>query len=392
MFRKAIVLCLAVSAVSLYSQAATSSAAALRQNALALEQQGSIAEAEQAWRAYSKSNPSNPEPYAHLGLLAAHQDRLTDAIGFYRKALAINPHVPSLRLNLALAYFKNAQFEEAIEQFTALRKMLPPNSQELERADILTGMSYYGMAKYAQAVPFLQAAVNREKDNLQLLLALSHSCLWSKQYQCVMDAYRQILTLNAESAEADMLAGEALDEMKDSAGATNMFRAAIKAEPNAPNVHFGLGYLLWTQKQYDEAAREFQAEIANDPRHAQATLYLGDTFLQMNRPADARPLLEHALDLQGDLWLAHLDLGIIESDAGNNDKALAQLQAAEKLNPGEVNVHWRLGRLLRTMGRKDEANRELEKARGLNKAADEELFRKMQTGAPPKPEVDPVSK
>ncbi len=33
-----------------------------------------------------------------------------------------------------------------------------------------------------------------------------------------------MLTINPESAEADMLAGEALDEMKDNAGATEMFQ------------------------------------------------------------------------------------------------------------------------------------------------------------------------
>jgi tetratricopeptide (TPR) repeat protein len=389
MLRRVIIVCLAVSAVPSYCQAAPGSAAAMRQKALGLEQQGSIAEAEQAWRAYSQSNPANPEPYAHLGLLEAREGRLADAIGSYRKALAINANVPSLRLNLALAYFKSGQFQEAIDQFTALRKLIPADSPELERADILTGMSYYGMAKYGQAVPFLQAAANREKDNPELLLALAHSCLWSKRYPCVMDTYRQILTLNAESAEADMLAGEALDEMKDNAGATGMFRAAIKADPKALNVHFGLGYLLWTQKQYDEAAREFRSELENDPNHAQATLYLGDACLQMNRSADAKPLLQRAVQLQGNMWLAHLDLGIIDFDAGNYDAALVELQAAEKLNPDDVNVHWRLGRLLRAMGRKDEANRELEKARGLNKAADEDLFRKMQNGAPTKPDAVP---
>ncbi len=104
--------------------------------------------------------------------------------------------------------------------------------------------------------------------NLPLRLALAHSCLWTKQNQCVMDVYREILNLDAESAEADMLAGEALDDMKDNEGSTKMFRAAVKANPKEPNVHFGLGYLLWTQKQYPEAATEFQAELANDPAHA----------------------------------------------------------------------------------------------------------------------------
>src|SRR6266567_3196435 len=71
-----------------------------RQDALALQQQGKNAEAEAAWRLYLKSHPSDPEPYAQLGVLEARQEHYKEAVPLYRKALAINPHVPGLRLNL----------------------------------------------------------------------------------------------------------------------------------------------------------------------------------------------------------------------------------------------------------------------------------------------------
>lgn len=82
-----------------------------------------------------------------------------------------------------------------------------------------------------------------------------------------------------------MLAGEALDELKDSSGAIEQFRAAEKADPHTPDVHFGLGYPLWTKRQYPEAVPEFQAELDNDPNHAQALTYLGDCNLQLSHPA-----------------------------------------------------------------------------------------------------------
>jgi tetratricopeptide (TPR) repeat protein len=242
-------------------------------------------------------------------------------------------------------------------------------------------MAYYGLAQYPNAVPHLKAAVQRDNQNLPLLLALAHSCLWSKQFQCVMDTYHQILSLNAESAEADMLAGEALDEMKDNEGSTKMFRAAVAANPKEPNVHFGLGYLLWTQKQYPEALQQFQAELENDPNHAQSLVYLGDCYLQLNNPSAAVPPLKKGLSLDHSIWLASLDLGIIDSDAGRNDDALRELKEAAKLKPDDVNVHWRLGRLLRTMGKKQEAQLEFDAAKKLNKAADEDLYKKIANGA-----------
>lgn len=178
-----------------------------------------------------------------------------------------------------------------------------------------------------------------------------------------------------------MLAGEALDEMKDNAGSTKMFRAAVKANPKEPNVHFGLGYLLWTQKQYAEAITEFQAELENDPNHAQSLVYLGDSYVQLNKPTEARAPLEKGVALDPSLWLGHLDLGILDSDAGKNEDALHELKKAVKLKPDEVNVHWRLARLLRTMGRTEEAKSEFEAAKKLNKAADEDLYRKIANGS-----------
>lgn len=263
---------------------AQTSPEALRQKAVALEQQGQYAEAEKAWRALSEVKPEDAEPYAHAGFLEAHQEHYRKAAALYRKALALNPSMPGLQMNFGLALFKAGDLQPAIRTFTTLLKQQPANSGDALRLKTLIGMAHYGLREFAAAVPYLKDATAGDPSNLQFRLMLAHSCLATKQYRCVLDAYHEILTLNAESAEADMLAGEALDEMQDYAGATQQFRAAVKANPKEPDVHFGLGYLLWTQRQYDEAAYEFQAELNNVPKHAQALAYLGDTNIKLNRP------------------------------------------------------------------------------------------------------------
>lgn len=378
-------------AALLPAASAQDSYVAARQGALVLEQEMNFTQAETAWQALARTFPNNPEPYARMALLEARQEHYREAVPLYRKALDLKPDVPGLRLNLALALFKGGQLNEAVPEFETLLKAAPADSPEAQRLNVLVGMSHYGLAEYDKAAPYLKLAADRDSNNLPLLLALAHTYLWTRQFPRVMDVYKEILALNPDSAEADMIAGEALDEMKDNEGSTRMFRAAVKANPKEPNVHFGLGYLLWTQKQYPEAATEFQAELANDPNHAQSMVYLGDAFLQLNRPEDARPLLAQALQLDPGLWLGNLDLGVIDSDAGRNQDALGELEIAEKLRPDEVNVHWRLGRLYRTMGRKDEAKEEFDKASKLNKAADEDLYKKINNGQPRPASGQPVS-
>jgi tetratricopeptide (TPR) repeat protein len=368
-----------------------------RQIALALEQQGKSAEAESAWRAFLKTHPASPEPYAHLGLLEARQEHFQQAVPLYRKALALDPSFPGLRLNLGLALFKAGAMREAIQTFKPLLKSEPASSPEAQRLTILLGMAHYGLGEYAEAAPYLKQAAAADPQNLGLRLSLAHSCLWSKQSQCVLDTYHEILLLNAESAEADMLAGEAMDEMKDHNGAIQQFRAAVKANPKEPNVHFGLGYLLWTQRQYAEAATELQAELDNDPHHVQSLLYLADSQLQLSHPEAALPLCEKVLRLDPGLELAHLDLGIVYADAGRQDDALREMREAARLAPEDVNVHWRLGRLLRTMGKKDEAKAEFDKASSITKAVDNALIDKMKpapggNGAAQNPAAGPEHK
>ena len=328
---------------------------------------------------------------AHIGLIEARQNRYKQAIPFYRQALAINPNVPKLRLDLALALFKDGELKEAIPEFEALRRNAVPDSPDAQRATVLIGMAYYGLGDYRTAATYLKQAVDAGPNNLELLLALEHSYLWSHQYKYVLDVYHKILTLNPDSAEADMIAGEALDEMKNNDGATEMFRAAVKADPKLPDVHFGLGYLLWTQKRYPDAAKEFQAELANDPQHAQALLYLADADIQMNQVDDARPLLERVVKLDPTLALAHLDLGILASEAGHNEEALREFLLAEKKTPEDVSVHWRLAKLYRAMGRKDEAKAEFDKASTLNKQADDTLYQRIQNGAKRPPQAQPAA-
>ena len=345
------------------------------QVAFSLERQGKLPEAEAAWRSLARQYPANPEPLAHVGLIEARQEHYAEAIKFYKRAMALNPAMPGLRLNLGIALFKTGDYSESVADLEPLLKAQPDD----QRLTILIGMSEYGLGHFAAASPLLKQASDREPQNATLLLTLAHSCLLSNQYPCVVDAYHRLIALNAESAEVDMLVGEALDEMKDPEGAMREFRAAIAANPKEPNVHFGLGYLLWTKGQYADAAEEFQREIDNDHHHVQAMLYLADAKMQMNKMDEAQPLLERIGKADANIAMQHLDLGIVYAEAGRKQEAKAELETAVKLAPRNVNAHYRLARLYRSMGMSTQAKAEFDKASSLNKAEDDRLLKVMST-------------
>ena len=349
-----------------------------RDAAFALEQQGKIPEAETAWHSILAAHPNNAEACAHLGFLEARQEHYRQAVPLYRKALSLDPSMPGLRLNLGLALFKGGELKEAIQVFEPLLKSEPASSPDAQRLTALIGIAEYGIGEYAAAVPYLKSAADSDPQNLQFRLLLAHSCLSARQFQCVLDTYHEILKLNAESAEADMLAGEAEDEMRNHAAAIEQFRAAVKADPREPNVHFGLGYLLWTQNQFEEAAQEFRAELVNVPANAQALAFLADSDMQLNHSDQAMPLIQKAIKIDPNLARAHLDLGILYADSGHHEEAIREFKTAARLSPDDPNPHWRLARLYQSMGNKTEANLEFQKTSSLHKAANDTIFSKLK--------------
>lgn len=85
---------------------------------MALEKQGKLGQAEQAWLAITQRNPKDAAAFASLGFVLSREQNYSEAAA-YRKAIALNPKLPGVQLNLGLAEFKQAHFDAAIPPLRA---------------------------------------------------------------------------------------------------------------------------------------------------------------------------------------------------------------------------------------------------------------------------------
>jgi tetratricopeptide (TPR) repeat protein len=335
--------------------------AASRSKAMALERQEENPEAEQIWSHIAKADARNAEALAHLGLLEARQDHYDAAIDFYHRALAIDSNLPGLQMNLGLALFKVAQFPDAIKAFSSEIKKHPGDP----RLTILLGMAHYGMKDYLVAIPYLQRAAERDPQSVALRMTLSQSCLRSGQLQCVLDTHKEIEELDADSAEADMIAGEAFDQMHDRAAAEKELREAILKDRQKPQLHFGLGYLLWSESKWIESTAEFQLELQNDPQSTIAQIYLADAWVRQNEFAKALAVLSPLTGREQSQTLVHLDLGIIYANDGRTADAIRELTEAIEADTEDPEPHFHLAKLYQTTNQLTKSNCELQKAKKL---------------------------
>ena len=68
-------------------------------DAIALDQQGKLPEAAQAWRAVIARDSRDAGAFASLGVVLSKEQKYPEAAAAYRKALALNPKLPGIVLN-----------------------------------------------------------------------------------------------------------------------------------------------------------------------------------------------------------------------------------------------------------------------------------------------------
>src|SRR5690348_6133545 len=82
--------------------------------AMALQQRGSLAEAEMLYRRLVAANPEAFAPRHMLGLVMAQQGRLNEARETIEAALSLNPRDPGALVNYGNVLHLQGRFEEAV--------------------------------------------------------------------------------------------------------------------------------------------------------------------------------------------------------------------------------------------------------------------------------------
>lgn len=365
-------------ALALLLSASTLAQAPSPSQAIALEHQENWEQAALVWQAIIKQSPRDAGALASLGIDFARLQKYPDAAAAYRRALEINPNLPGIQLNLGLAEFKQGRFRSAVAPLRAALAADPASQQ----ARALLGMSFYGAKQFAEASKHLELAAKADPDNTELRQVLAQSCLWAKKYSCALEQFQEILRRNPDSAAVHILTGEALDGLGRTTEAIVEFQAAAKFVPPEPNANFGLGYLHWKLRQYDDAKRAFENELALDPGHAQALAYLGDIEMKRENTDVALSLLQNAVRLRNDIRIAYVDIGVILTQKKRYSEALLALRRGENLDPEQPEVHYRLGRLYQALGNTQAAQQEFTKVRHLHQKAEDDIADKMSGRAP----------
>jgi len=236
----------------------------------------------------AKTLPAKPVLEAMVELASAYvssgQPKL--AIPWFQRVLAINPAMPRVRYNYALAMNSAALMKQVVAAEPAFAEALNSYGTMLQPAP--AARQYFLRAHEARP------AMPEPLHNLGLL---------------------------------DQSSG-------DLSGARGWFERALAADPGFAPAYNSLGRLEAQEGRLDRAIPHFQKAVALDDEYAEAQYNLGRLLQQANEHQQALPHLERAAALRPRLAEAHMALGVAYGELERFADAARAFERVLRLQPG----------------------------------------------------------
>ena len=148
--------------------------------------------------------------------------------------------------------------------------------------------------------------------------------------------------------------------------AESEYRAAIRLAPEDPDLHFGLGYTLAQEGNWNAGISEYRETLRLNPKNEYAHVDLGSALGNTGDPDGAIAEYREGLNLNPNNETAHVGLGVALSRKGDLDGAITEYRAALRLNPNNELAHFGLGSTLGNKGDTPGAIQEYREALRVN--------------------------
>ena len=350
-------------ASSLFAQAP--SPEEVLRHAAELQQAGDLEGAVKGYREFLALEPNEAPVHSNLGVLLSHLGRYDEAVVEYQKALDLDPQNAGIVRNLGLAYYKSGRIPDAADAFSKAKALAPDNLQTI----LLLADCDLRMGDNRGVIALLTPVEQQNADNAAIAYMLGIAMIRDGQVQEGQKRVDLILR-NGDSAEARFLLGSQMFTSGDFPAAVKQFAGAIELNPALPDLEAFYGRALLNTGDPDAAAEAFRRELASDPNHFEANLYLSQILGERKQWSDADPLARRALQVRPDSFEAQLEVADIDIAEEKLKEAKSELEAAEKAWPRSAAVHARLSQVYEKLHLSRDAKREGDLARSLQPQKD----------------------
>lgn len=321
---------------------------------------GKLEDAERDFRQVLRIDPQAGAAYANLGVVYMRRKNWEKALAELKKAAQLMPDEPGVRLNMGLAYFRQNEFLKAIPPFELVVRDQPQAVQPR----YLLGLCYFFVDRWADAAHILEPLWPQESYQLPYLYVLSNAAYRAGLKDLDQRAAEQLTKIGNGTPQYHLFVGKYYLNREEYDSAMAEFEQAAKDDQKLPLVHFNLGLAHMGKQQYPEAREEFLKDAALEPEVALNYEEIANSYWLTQDDAKAEKNYREALRRDPRLVNSMLGLAKIYQKQQKYTAALAETDAALKLDPERTDAHYLRGQALLRLGRKTEAKQEMAAAAG----------------------------
>ena len=345
--------------------------------------------AAQEFAAILQLEPNNVDARGNLGVLLYFQRDYAKAAPELRTALKLRPGLPKIQALLGMCEKRMGQIASAQAN---LEKSFPQLQEEKLRVEV--GMELieidYGSGDLDKAASVVSVLRQLKPGDIDILYA-AHRIYADLADETMLS----VAMLAPNSGRMHQLMAHEMARQGNIEGAIAHDREAIKIEPKLPGIHFELAEMLRTSTPPAETAvveNEYKAALADNPFDEKSECRLAEIAARGSDLKSAAAHYSRALELQPNDADANLGYAKILIAMNQPEKAGILLERATRLEPYNAATHYRLAMVYRSLGRSDEARRELSEFQRLNGMKEhlKEMYREMrlQPGKPDSQDPD----
>jgi predicted Zn-dependent protease len=293
-----------------------------------------------------------------------------DALKELNALSARQPAPPGVNRLRGMALYSQNQFVEADAALAAALQQ-DPHDEESAR---WRGLTLYRLGKPADAIPLLESAhgwTSDTKVDPSYVLALCY--LDTRNYDGARRAFATQYGFPPDSAPAYLLAARMLLRREYLPVAQQFAAKSLELDPQLPLAHALLGEIALAGEHIDEAIAEFEKERLRNPLNGSIYDRLGDAYTRAGDYTKAQQSLQRALLLEPNSTGPYILLGKVLLKRQDPANAMMYLERAEKMDPSNYMTHSLLGQAYRSLGRTDDATREIQLSQKIQAASQPKL-------------------
>jgi tetratricopeptide (TPR) repeat protein len=317
----------------------------------ALDQQGRLAEAVEAYRQFLTAEPRNGDALQLLGIALARMGRTAEAVEALAAAAAVKPNNPFLQANLANALNAIGRHADALTCYGRAVALKP----DFAAAHRGRGMTLLHLGQTEDAVRALSNAIRLEPNNPTFYNDLGVALERAEQNIEALAQFERAIQLNPRFVEAHHNRGLLEATLGRYPQALESLDGALALEPNAAAIHANRGNVLADLGRSEEAIASFDQALALQPRDDLTLRKRGQLLLRLQRPSEALASFDKARALAPRDSETHFLHGVSLALMQDFAQALLSFDRSLALNPSAPEVLNNRGVALGQLARHEEA-------------------------------------